>query len=193
MKQKKEEDTVCPCRLAKSLLPISLYFHNDEPDAQSRDSLTTTSYPECQQHYATLRNEYIAKQRSAADSALMNEFFDSCVVGNYQRVEALFDHIEAMLDEGHRVVVTVAGYASPLYLNSYNQNLSRRRIESFINMIREWRNGLFGQALDDGVLSIVQKPHGAVAPTTESQSKDPVYGLPAALARRIEILSCKTK
>ena len=177
----------------KFIFPLFLYFHNDEPDPQSRDSLTTTSYPECQQHYATLRNEYIAKQRSAADSALMYEFFDSCVEGNYQRVEALFDHIEAMLDEGHRVVITVAGYASPLYLDNYNQNLSHRRIESFINMIREWRNGLFGQALDDGVLSIVQKPHGAVAPTTESQSKDPVYGLPAALARRIEILSCKTK
>jgi hypothetical protein len=60
-------------------------------------------------------------------------------------------------------------------------------------MIRAWRGGLFADALDDGRLVIDQKPHGAVEPTTESRSKDPVYGLPAALARRIEILGCEVK
>ena len=60
-------------------------------------------------------------------------------------------------------------------------------------MLRSWRSGLFADAIDDHRLSIVQKPHGAVAPTTESLSKDPVYGLPAAMARRIEILSCEVR
>ena len=173
------------------MFPLFLYFHNDEPDPMSRQATTTTSYQECQRRYAQLRSEYVGRQTSAADSAMMEEFFDSCVVGNYERVEALFDYVEEQLDDGKGVVLTIAGYASPVFHSDYNQLLSERRIASFINMLRSWRGGLFADAIDDHRLTIVQKPHGAVAPTTESLSKDPVYGLPAAIARRIEILSCE--
>ena len=175
------------------MFPLFLYFHNDEPDPQSRDIATTTTYTQCQQRYAALRKEYIAHQQNAADSAMMALFFDTCVVGNYNRVEALFDYVEALLDEGSSVTITIAGYASPVYKTDYNLNLSHRRIASFINMIRTWRGGVFEEALDNNRLTIEQKPHGAVAPSTNSQSKDPVYGLPAAMARRIEILGCEVK
>ena len=175
------------------MFPLFLYFHNDEPDPQSREATTTTTYTQCQHRYAALRNEYIAHQRNAADSSLMALFFDTCVVGNYNRVEALFDYVEAQLDEGLSVTITIAGFASPVYKEDYNHNLSRRRIASFINMIRAWRGGMFEDALDNGHLAIIQKPHGAIAPTTESQSSDPIYGLPAAMARRIEILGCEAK
>ena len=175
------------------MFPLFLYFHNDEPDPQSRDINTATTYTQCQRRYASLRNEYVARQHNAADSAMMALFFDTCVVGNYNRVEALFDYVEALLDEGRSVTITIAGYASPVYKTDYNLNLSHRRIASFINMIRAWREGIFEEALDTHRLTIEQKPHGAVEPTTESQSADPVYGLPAAMARRIEILGCEAK
>ena len=175
------------------MFPLFLYFHNDEPDPQSRDINTATTYTQCQRRYASLRNEYVARQHNAADSAMMALFFDTCVVGNYNRVEALFDYIEALLDEGRSVTITIAGFASPVYKEDYNHNLSHRRIASFINMVRAWRGGIFEEALDKGRLTLLQKPHGAVAPTTESRSTDPVYGLPAAMARRIEILDCEVK
>ena len=178
-------------RVRRFMFPLFLYFHNDDPDPQSREMSTTTTYPDCQRHYASLRNEYIAKQKNADDSTLMAIFFDTCVVGNYNRVEELLDYAESLLDAGNKITITIAGFASPVYKTDYNLNLSHRRIGSFINMIRTWRGGVFENALDDGRLNIVQKPHGAVEPTTESQSKDPVYGLPAALARRIEILGCE--
>lgn len=175
------------------MFPLFLYFHNDEPDPKSLLSTTTTAYPECQRSYAQLRDEYVSHQTTAADSAMMQHFFDTCVVGNYQRVEELFDYVEEQLDEGHSVVLTVAGYASPVFHSEYNQALSQRRIEAFVNMVRQWRGGFFADAMDDGRLTVVKSPHGAVEPTTESQSADPVYGLPAALARRIEILSCEVR
>ena len=175
------------------MFPLFLYFHNDEPDPQSRDINTATTYTQCQRRYASLRNEYVARQHNAADSAMMALFFDTCVMGNYNRVEALFDYVEALLDEGRSVTITIAGYASPVYKTDYNLNLSHRRIASFINMIRAWREGIFEEALDTHRLTIEQMPHGAVEPTTESQSADPVYGLPAAMARRIEILGCEAK
>lgn len=175
------------------LFPLFLYFHNDEPDPRSTEPTTTTTYTECQQHYVSLRGEYMAHQQNANDSASMSMFFDTSVDGNYRRVEALFDYIEEQLDEGRCCVLTIAGYASPLHRSDYNQILSERRIASFINMIRAWRGGFFADAVEDGRLSIVQRPCGAVQPTTQSQSADPVYGLPAVMARRIEIISCEIK
>jgi hypothetical protein len=134
---------------------------------------------------------------------MMALFFDTCIVGNYNQVEALFDYIESLLDEEHSVTITIAGFASPVYKEDYNLNLSHRRIASFINMVRAWRGGIFEEALDKGHLILEQKPHGAVGsadkptqavePTTESRSTDPIYGLPAAMARRIEILGCEVK
>ena len=175
------------------MFPLFLYFHNDEPDPTSKLTTTETSYNDCQRRYAQLRNEYVSHQTTAGDSALMQEFFDSCVVGNYQRVEELFDYVEEHLDEGHKVSLTISGYASPVFKSEYNLALSERRIASFINMLRSWRGGMFADAMDDGRLIVTTVPHGAVSPTTESLSQDPVYGLPSALARRIEILSCEVK
>ena len=178
-------------RIERFMFPLFLYFHNDEPDPMSRSTATTTAYPQCQSRYAALRGEYLARQHSAGDSALVEEFFDSCVVGNYARVEQLFDYVESLLDEGLAVDIAIAGYASPVFHSEYNQVLSERRINSFINMIRS--RDLLGDALESRQLTVTLQPHGAVAPTTQSASADPVYGLPAMLARRIEILSCTVR
>lgn len=180
-------------RVQNFMFPLFLYFHNDEPDPQSHEVVTETTYPDCQRHYASLRGEYISRQQNAVDSAMMALFFDTCVVGNFNRTEELLEYVESLLDAGHTITITIAGFASPLARSDYNFNLSRRRIGSFINMIRTWRGGVFEDALAEERLLIVQKPHGDVEPTTESTSQDPVYGLPAALARRIEIISCIVK
>ena len=173
--------------------PLFLYFHNDEPDPTSRKPKTETSYADCQQHYASLRGEYLAHQKNAIERKEMEEFFDSCVEGNFRRVETLFDYIEEQLDDGHKVTLTVAGYASPLHRRDYNQTLSERRIASFINMIRAWRAGVLAEAIDSHRLTIRQEPRGAVKHTAESQAADPVYSLQAAYARHIEIISCEVK
>ena len=179
------------------MFPLFLYFHNDEPDPMSRKGTTEATYTDCQRRYAQLRGEYLSHQTSADDSAMMQHFFDTCVVGNYERVETLFDYVEEQLDEGRSVVLTVAGYASPVFHNDYNQLLSERRIASFVNMLRAWRGGMFADAMDDGRLILRQQPMGVDQLSTLnsqlSTSKDPVYSLPAAMARRIEILSCEVR
>lgn len=173
---------------ARSAFPLPLYFHNDDPDPASRDSLTTGDYADCQLRLALLRSTYLSHQRTATDSATMQSFFDSCVVGNYDRTLELLEHLQHLLAEGHRIQLTVSGYASPLHTDDYNRILSQRRIVSLINMIRAWRGGTLSQALNEGRLHIVRKPMG-VDPV--SIQGDPVYSLSAARARRIEITSCE--
>ena len=175
------------------MFPLMLYFHNDEPDPRSRDSVTETSYTDCQRRYAALRDDYLSRQATAEDSARMAMFFDTCVVGNYHRVEALFDYIEEQLDEGHTVQITVKGFASPVFTDDYNRMLSARRIGSVINMIRAWRGGMFADAMEDKRLTLVLKPMGIDSKSTQTAPNDPVYSLQSAMARRIEILDCEVQ
>ncbi len=173
-------------------LPLSLYFHNDDPDPGSRDTTTQTDYADCLLHYALLRSDYMAHQRNSEDSAAMQQFFDTCVAEADIHLYLLLEHIENALGEGKHVVLTVAGFASPLHTDSYNLALSQRRIGSFVNMLRTWHRGALSMALADGRLRIVQHPKGIDRSTqpTDTGSADAVYSLQAALSRRIEICSC---
>ena len=173
---------------AQSIFPLPLYFHNDDPDPGSHDSLTTADYADCQLRYALLRSTYLAHQHTTVDSAAMTRFFDSSVVGNYDRTLVLLEHLQRLLAEGLHAQLTVSGYASPLHTDNYNRILSQRRIGALINMLRAWNDGALSAALDDGRLSIVQRPMGI---DRGSKPDDPVYSLPAARARRIEITSCE--
>ena len=175
------------------MFPLFLYFHNDDPDPMSRAATTTTDYATCQQRLAAMRNEYIAHQTSAADSAMMRQFFDTCVEGNYRRIEQLLEFIASMIGHGDSITLTIAGYASPVFNDDYNRILSERRIASFINMLHTWHGGALETAIADGLLVISQRPRGAVATSVPTQSADPVYGLPAAMSRRIEIISCEVR
>jgi len=175
--------------------PLPLYFHNDDPDPGSHDTLTRADYADCQLRYALLRNTYLAHQHNAADSARMTHFFDSCVVGHYDKTLQLLTLLQEQLADGHRVVLTISGYASPLHTDSYNLALSQRRIASFMNMIRAWKDGALASALDDGRLRILQKPMGIDPSATENNKtatgSDPIYSITAARARRIEISACE--
>ena len=195
MQQPPQPDTPSAAPSAPALpdrfFPLYLYFHNDDPDPRSTDTTTQADYADCQLRYALLHNQYMRHQRTTADSAAMQRFFDSCVVGNFERVNTLLDYVDEALSAGKTVELTVAGYASPLSTEDYNYRLSQRRIASFRNMVRAWQEGRLAGALADGRLKIVQVPRGAEAATDESRASDAVYSLPAAKARRIEVASCK--
>ena len=83
--------------------PLALFFHNDDPDPASRDSVTATDYADCQLRYALMRTNYLAHQHSASDSARMQQFFDSCVVSNFDRLPPCGAHRDRLrLSATHR-------------------------------------------------------------------------------------------
>lgn len=177
---------------ARFAFPMPLYFHNDDPDPGTRDSTTTADYADCQLRYALLRSTYMARQHTYADSVAMDTFFDSCVVGGYDRTLELLEHLQRLLDEGHRVRLTVSGHASPLHTDDYNYILSQRRIASFVNMVRAWHGHALAGALSDGRLTIVRQPMGADKTSAPAITPgDPVYSLAAARARRIVVTGCE--
>lgn len=196
------EDT-CPCRKARLLLPIRLFFHNDEPNPRSLDTISSLTYFQTYNSYMFMRSLYKEKQYEIIDTtersmaiASLESFF-----GEVQYNSEKFEHFIYLLAQdilsGRHVVLTVGGYASPLHSSSYNVNLSKRRISTIVNQLKEYDNGLIRRIMGQpgsGSLEIKESPFGSsTAPKDVSSSANDqlhsIYSVDAARERRIEILS----
>lgn len=196
-----EEEVKPQPKTYKYLLPIKLYFHNDEPDPKSKVGKTDQTYYQTYNRYMFLRQKYIDAQNSITDSlqrdsaiAAINTFFDEEVHDNCSRFERFIDLIAQKLMEGYTITLTVNGYASPLHTSNYNKVLSQRRIETIINQFRTWRKGILQKYIDHGALKIIEVSYGSSTATQEQQLRDynnqlmSVYSVDAAYERRIEIV-----
>ena len=195
------EDT-CPCRQARRLLPIKLFFHNDEPNPHSMATTTDLTYFQTYNTYMFRRQEYRDRQEEIADSTersmalgMIESFF-----GEVQYNSEKFEHFIHLLAQdilaGRHVVLTVGGYASPLHNSDYNVNLSKRRISTIVNQLNEYNGGMLRRAMaqpGSGSLEIEEAPFGSsTAPKDVSDSHSDqlhsIYSVDAARERRIEIL-----
>ena len=92
-----------------------------------------------------------------------------------------------------KIKLQIRGYSSPLYDSKYNQNLSKRRISSFINYLNQYKNNAFKKYFFSKTLEIEELPLGESA-SSESVSDDAnnkqksIYSLGAMMERKIEIV-----
>ena len=187
-------------------LPLSLYFHNDEPDPATLDTVTRLSYTACWKHYIQMRDEYKGAQPSPADRRKWDSvqwavdfFFDHEVTGGYHRLLRFLELLNEELKSGKHVTLTLDGYASPLHESQYNVNLSKRRIISIRTLMKDWNDQALLPYLNNGSLRIVEAAHGApdtetVAPSDplrNPQNAKSVYSIEAALDRRVDIIEVK--
>lgn len=195
----------------KSLLPIKLYFHNDEPDPKSKLATTTTNYFQTYNRYMFMRGDYkkahtLANGNVVFDSICdaIDYFFDYDVQYNCERFEQFLNLMLEDLKAGHRISITVEGYASPIHTSQYNELISKRRIASIVNQIIEYKKGILTRymgsggmrqdsaSLGGGSLIIREVAHGSsLAQKGVSADRDKtnksVYSVEAARERRIEI------
>ena len=206
---KKEKPQTRPQPPAETILdfvPLSLYFHNDEPNPATLDTVTRLSYTACWKHYVQMRDEYKGAQSSPADKRKWDSvqwavdfFFDHEVTGNYNRLLRFLTLLSDELRAGKHITLTLDGYASPLHESQYNVNLSKRRISSIRNLMKEWNDEALLPYLNNGSLRVVEVAHGApdtdaVAPSDplrNPKSARSVYSIEAALDRRVDIIDIK--
>ncbi|MCO5259779.1 MAG: DUF1573 domain-containing protein [Crocinitomicaceae bacterium] len=187
-------------------LPVTLYFHNDIPDPRSWDTVTKLSYmttyneytemlPRYQKEYAVgLSGEKVEEAKEDIED-FFTEFVD-------QGVKDLFLFRDLLLEElqkGARIKIVVRGFASPLAKTEYNVNLTKRRISSLINHLREFNGGIFipyldGTASNNGRVVFEQVPFGEynanqLISDNPNDTKNSVYSRAAAAERKIEIQS----
>ena len=173
----------------KNHLPISLYFHNDEPNPRSLQTITKFSYKECYVSYYLLKEKYI-KINSSIE---VEEFFELILKRNYNKLNTILNYILQSLKDNNKMELHIKGFASPLHDKDYNINLSKRRIVSLKNMINEYKNGALKEHLNNGSLRIIELPFGEnrsdkKVSDNPKDRKNSVYSKNAMLERKIEIV-----
>ncbi|MBK7555255.1 MAG: DUF1573 domain-containing protein [Flavobacteriales bacterium] len=193
-----------PIRRLIEYLPLKLYFHNDEPDPRSWSTTTEHQYDSTWFRYKALVPTYEREYAGMLDGDARTEaitsvgdFFGNEAQAGYDKLMAFLVGLQETLDQGRRVNLVVRGFASPLAKSDYNVNLSLRRIQSLVNVMRVWNNGslvpyLDGRAPNSGSLTLERAPFGEEQAKSgvSDQLKDlrkSVYDPDAARERRIEI------
>ena len=176
----------------KTMLPIWLFFDNDEPDPRTRQTTTQKSYDETY-------TAYYAKRQSFADAYLLRtdpqgnawratkankvttsvgsvypdtlksaekavfSFFDEEIKANYEKLVQFSHNIVYTLQSGATLQIAVRGYCSPLASTDYNQLLSTRRINCLRNYLYSFEGGVLQPYLVSGQLRITEVSRGESA------------------------------
>jgi len=172
------------------LLPLKLYFHNDEPDCCTMSVTTDKTYKDAYISYFKMEEKYNLY------SPNLSIFFEDSLKGNFNKLNRIFSYVLADLKLGKRIQLHVKGFTSPLHKKDYNINLSKRRIKSFVNYLSLYENMSFLPFLKSGFLKIIELPFGESNSTKKvsdnaEDSLNSIYSLDAILERRIEIIDVK--
>ena len=187
-------------------LPVVLYFHNDEPNPKSKDTLTEINYLSTYNRYNNMLNEYqneyskdLTDIKSKEAKIKIKNFFDEKVKKGVSDLELFRDLLLKELHLGARINITIKGFASPLAKTNYNVNLTKRRISSLINYMEEYNDGIFipyvnGTAKNGGKIIFSEIPFGEYNANQETSDnpndiKNSIYSISAAKERKIEIQS----
>ncbi|MEZ5022393.1 MAG: PorP/SprF family type IX secretion system membrane protein [Chitinophagales bacterium] len=166
---------------------IQLYFPNDYPNPNSLSPTTKTPYGEIYRKYIELSVEYY---RLGGNEGNMQDFIDNHVIKEWNKYNQLISEISKLLKEGKTVTLVVKGHTSPLANSDYNLNLSKRRVQSFINQVS------FREDLDlyikNGQLKVTEVFYGetksdAAVSDDSKNKKQSIYSDKAAFERRVEI------
>ena len=106
--------------------------------------------------------------------------------------EGVAEYMLDALQEGHKVNISIKGYASSLGSKEYNQKLTERRVKSIEKYLLEFNDGAINQYVTNGLLVIAREPLGSNEVNT-IEGKDPVYSPEYAKDRRVEIKIEKIK
>jgi len=185
---------------------VTLYFHNDRPDPDNWDTLTSYSYLETYNAYLDSMPAYYAHNtlgKSGKDSIMaynkINDFFDEYVHKGVEDLRIFSRELLKELEMGNKILLTVKGYASPLAKSDYNVNLTQRRINSLQNYLINYPENAFSKYLEEtaengGVLRIKKVPFGefksdSLVSDNYYDTRKSVYSKEASLERRVEIIN----
>lgn len=187
-------------------LPVTLYFHNDEPNPNSRDTTTALSYQACYDSYYKLKDKYERENTKGLNAeekedALIDveSFYSLKLDKGINDLNTFCDLLLVELNKGYSIELTIKGFASPRAKSDYNVNLTRRRIASLQNYMNNALGGAFkpyinSSADNHATLKFVAVPFGEYAANQTvsdelTDEKESIFSLGARLERKIEIQS----
>jgi len=190
--------------LLNKFLPLNLFFHNDQPNPNSRDTTTNANYLNLIGSYSKMKEEYQLKYgdilpKNEREEAMedLASFFDYELNAGLEELKVFTPLLIKELQKGSNIALTIKGFASSVSESDYNLNLTLRRIESLINYFESVEGGklkpyLNGEAVNGGTLKINKVPYGEYAVKQEVEEDDKitaVYSPIAVKQRKIEIVA----
>ncbi len=120
--------------------------------------------------------------------------FTGKVERGMQQLHDFSEQLLQVLMMQKKVTLVIKGYCSPLNYNQYNIQLGYRRIASVKNYFYQYKNGIFRDFLDNGLLVLDKLSLGEETASTDISDKredtrNSVYNPVAAQERRAEIIS----
>ena len=193
----------------KLLVPLTLYFHNDEPDKKTLATTTTKNYKKTYEDYSAMREQYKKEySKGAAGENLeraysdIDNLFDDSVDAGMQDLEKFAQLLVKVLADSEKVTITMKGFCSPLASTDYNVNLAKRRISSLRNYFMEYQGGILVKYVNnpntaEGSITFIDQEIGELKarPNVSDDyydTKNSVYSPAAALERKIQIIAIST-
>lgn len=189
----------------KVLVPLTLYFHNDEPEPKTKVIVTKKNYKKTYEDYTILKSKYLIEypkglEGEAKDYAInrVENFFEDSVDAGMQDLDKFALLLDQVLQRGEKVKITMKGYCSPLASTDYNVNLAKRRISSLRNYFMEYENGKFVKYVDntneaEGRIEFFNEDIGELPISKVSDDvkdvRNSVYSPYAAAERKIQIIA----
>ncbi|MCX7728026.1 MAG: hypothetical protein N2203_01005 [Bacteroidia bacterium] len=194
----------------KLLVPLTLYFHNDEPDPKTKKTSTDKNYQKTCELYLNMKDEYIKEYSAGLKGEgkekaiqLVERFFEDSVEYGFNQLEKFAGYLEELMKNKATVKIIMKGYCSPLASTEYNINLAKRRISSLRNYFYQYKNGWLMKyiknendtalgkiILED--LDIGELPTSKVSDNLKDK-RNSVYSPYAAAERKIQILAVELK
>ena len=189
----------------KLLVPLTLYFHNDEPDPKTKNIITTKNYETTYKDYKVLLPEYLKEypkgqngDEKQSSVSRVEDFFTDSVDAGMEDLKKFAELTEKVLLKGQTVKITMKGYCSPLASTDYNVNLAKRRISSLRNYFTEAKGGWFVKYINnatpgEGKIIFEDVEIGELVASRVSDDlkdkRNSVYSPFAAQERKIQIIA----
>lgn len=200
------KDTIVELReTIKLLLPITLYFHNDEPDPKSWKTESSENYRQTLIAYMQMldlyKEEYskgLSGEQKARAEKDIEDFFINYVTKGFTDLQKFTSLLLYDLQNGNDIHIKIKGFCSPLNTSEYNINLAKRRISSFKNYLKEYAGGVFnkyinGTSTDGGKLTIYEDPIGKAQANpfvsdNPNDKRNSIYSRAAAFERKVQLI-----
>ena len=188
-----------------NLLPLKLYFHNDEPDSNVTVRYTSKVYQQTFNDYIVLKDKYkkeyssqFTGQKKIDASEKVENFFNYEVLGEFDRMNLFLDLLHDLLMKDMSLEVCIKGFTSPRATDDYNLALASRRIMSIRKQFLYYKNGVFWPFFKNDKLKITELPLGeSNSPFGISDAfndpKNSIYSVEASRERRVEIVVVKNR
>jgi tetratricopeptide (TPR) repeat protein len=189
----------------KEVLPIRLFFDNDEPVPNSKDTVTTIQYSATYDAFYSRKEKFskiYARSYKGSERVdaigRVDDFFEGELKRNFNNLNIFMSTLVEVLEAGRTVNLYFRGYSSPVAVSEYNYFLGKRRVVSMLLEVTRYRDGVFNEYIENGQLILTERSFGeSSAPVGISDDRsDPsksIYSPEASFERRVEIEEIQVK